>query len=516
MRVLLSFILAASLSDWSVADYRDWCELDELIERIGEDAVPTGDGVICAQIEAPADGNYIPDESMIDFSDNFIWKRSGSSGPSSHATNVARKFYGNEQSLAPDVWLVNCWEVNDWLQNGFLRVAQGSSNPPDYQGLGIIKVWNHSWVGTFNNINTDQDALRRVDWVVETDQNSPTVCVGVNNGNQTQALLSYAWNVISVGRRDGAHAWSDVPDPYEGAGRMNPVITGTLYTTSEATPTVSATAAMLIETARDINEDLGEASETIKAVMLAAASHEPASSNDPEWTNQAIESGPDRGWTNRPLDETFGAGHLDVNRAHQILTAGRTPAAIGSDSPPLATTHGWDLSPVPAGADMTWLFVLPDGASELSIIATWNRQVSTNLSGWTVADMDLELLAYDNGVETPLLGDDLAFGRGNVLSVSAVDNVEHLYLGDLMPGTYVLRCSRHDGGSSPADVAVAWWSSDEVGGLFGDFDGDGLVTVNDLLQLIAAFGPCEDCIEDLDGDGNVGVNDLLALLGAWS
>jgi len=171
---------------------------------------------------------------------------------------------------------------------------------------------------------------------------------------------------------------------------------------------------------------------------------------------------------------------------------------------------------VPAGADMTWQLVLPDGATELSIIATWNRQVSGNLTNWSVADLDLELLAYDNGVETPLIGDDLAFGYGNVASVSAVDNIEHLYLGDLMPGTYLLRCRRHDAGTNPVDVGVAWWSSDEVGGLFGDFDGDGLVTVNDLLQLIAAFGPCAECDEDLNGDGQVGVNDLLALLQAWT
>jgi hypothetical protein len=516
MRTIAATLMALGVTAMANADYRDWCEWDELIERIGVEAVPTGDGVICAQIEVESAGNYVADVDDPDFDDNFLWKRSGGSGTSSHATTIGKKFYGQSQSLAPDIWLVNCWEVNHWLQGGFLKVGQGSSNPPAYEGLGTIKVWNHSWIGSFGSVGNDHDALRRVDWVVENDPNSPTVCVGINNGDETQALLSYAWNVISVGRRDGAHAWSDVPEPYEGAGRMSPLITGTLFTTSEATPTVSATAAMLVEVARDMDEDLGQASETIKAVLLAAASHEPTGAGDPDWSNGAIDSGPDRGWTDRPLDDIYGAGHLDVNRAHQILTGGRTPAAIGSDSPPLATTHGWDLSSVSVGNDMTWQFVLPDGALELSIIATWNRHVTSNFSSWTIADIDLELLAYDNGVEVPLLGDDLAFGSGNVVSVSALDNVEHLFLRDLVPGTYLLRATRHDGASTAADVAVAWWSSDEVGGVFGDFDGDGLVTVNDLLQLIAAFGNCEDCVEDLNGDGVVDVNDLLALLGVWS
>jgi len=48
-----------------------------------------------------------------------------------------------------------------------------------------------------------------------------------------------------------------------------------------------------------------------------------------------------------------------------------------------------------------------------------------------------------------------------------------------------------------------------------DFDGDGMVGTTDLLQLLAAWGPCAGCVEDLDGDGMVGTTDLLQLLAAW-
>jgi hypothetical protein len=49
----------------------------------------------------------------------------------------------------------------------------------------------------------------------------------------------------------------------------------------------------------------------------------------------------------------------------------------------------------------------------------------------------------------------------------------------------------------------------------GDLDGDGRVGINDLLILLASWGPCPACPADLDGDGLVGINDLLILLAAW-
>ncbi len=49
-----------------------------------------------------------------------------------------------------------------------------------------------------------------------------------------------------------------------------------------------------------------------------------------------------------------------------------------------------------------------------------------------------------------------------------------------------------------------------------DINGDGVVDVLDLLQLLSAWGPCPDCPEDLNGDGVVDVLDLLILLSEWS
>jgi hypothetical protein len=49
----------------------------------------------------------------------------------------------------------------------------------------------------------------------------------------------------------------------------------------------------------------------------------------------------------------------------------------------------------------------------------------------------------------------------------------------------------------------------------GDLDGDADVDFDDLLRVLAAWGPCGDCPEDLTGDDFVGFDDLLRLLADW-
>lgn len=52
----------------------------------------------------------------------------------------------------------------------------------------------------------------------------------------------------------------------------------------------------------------------------------------------------------------------------------------------------------------------------------------------------------------------------------------------------------------------------------GDVDGDGDVDFNDLVSLLAAWGPCPKgaCPADFDDDGQVAFSDLLALLANWT
>jgi len=63
-----------------------------------------------------------------------------------------------------------------------------------------------------------------------------------------------------------------------------------------------------------------------------------------------------------------------------------------------------------------------------------------------------------------------------------------------------------DGGNTFDDKCVA---------CVEDVNGDGTVGVNDVLIVIAAWGPCKGCSADIDASGVVDVSDLLAVIAAW-
>jgi len=58
---------------------------------------------------------------------------------------------------------------------------------------------------------------------------------------------------------------------------------------------------------------------------------------------------------------------------------------------------------------------------------------------------------------------------------------------------------------------VDWGASDCP----SDLNGDGVIGINDVLQLISEWGCQSGCAGDLDSDGIVGINDLLVLISAW-
>ena len=48
-----------------------------------------------------------------------------------------------------------------------------------------------------------------------------------------------------------------------------------------------------------------------------------------------------------------------------------------------------------------------------------------------------------------------------------------------------------------------------------DLNNDGLISVADILELLADFGCTSDCDADLNGDGATNVNDILQILAAF-
>ena len=107
---------------------------------------------------------------------------------------------------------------------------------------------------------------------------------------------------------------------------------------------------------------------------------------------------------------------------------------------------------------------LPDFADEAVFTATWHRQVDTPFGAGTqfVADFDLHLWRVDdNNNLVSLVGDAGLpyFEGGNVVSRSAIDNVEHLYVTGLQAGDYMLEVRRTDQlfGFQEYDVALSWF-----------------------------------------------------------
>ena len=493
------------------ADVLDDIGHTDLIERLGASA-PTGSGVVVGQVEVP-DPGYGPLQSDPEFSGiNFI-ERSGVAGSSSHATTVATRFYGETLSPAPGIGTVVLWDVNDFVTNGYLRVGQSSSPPVPPSGL---KIFNHSWIGSFGSTANDNNAVRRADWAANTFRT--LWILGTNNGvsNANQPLMSGMYHGISVGLVNGNHASDDTASNLDGPGRMRPQLVAPGDATSWAAPLVGACGALLVETAA-VEPDLASNSAStqpyvLKSVLLAGAVR------NETWTNNPQGSGAQRGATSRPLDEVFGAGVLNIDRSHRILTGLESDGS--AEVPATDTVVGpcWDFELFTSGEIHWHRFSLDEPAEEVGIALTWHRTVSSNFSTSTVANLDLELFALDRkGNPTSLVGAGTAvFGSGNVLGDSVVDNVELLHLRDLAAGDYAVRIMRVDDEAVSARAAIAFWipeAGDEP--LVGDLNGDGLVNGADFGILLAAFGS-SDPEADLDGSGMVGGGDIGVLLANWT
>ena len=48
-----------------------------------------------------------------------------------------------------------------------------------------------------------------------------------------------------------------------------------------------------------------------------------------------------------------------------------------------------------------------------------------------------------------------------------------------------------------------------------DINGDGVVSVSDILILIEQWGSCGGCTGDINSDGTVDISDLLEIVAAW-
>lgn len=450
--LLLSWHIAPAIARAdAINDIQAAIGFNALQSRLGA-AMPTGAGVAVAQIET-GQPSFLPNTTHAELTGKNYLAQTGGGTVSSHATTVARLFYGS-RSLAPGVPTVNLYEADDWLHGGLLR-----SETPDAPLTAQGRVLNNSWVisrdsDPGNDAAEDAaaiDSARRLDLLVQRD--GAIAVVGVNNGvNSTiPLLLANSYNSIAVGLSSGGssaggttldtigRAKPDIvaPGPFPGSGSL---------TVSRATATVSAAAALLLQTAG--NNAAAARPETIKAVLLSGATKE-----EFDLTGATIATLDD--WsrtTTRPLDLRYGAGELNIDHSQRILAAG--PQAPGSGQLDVAT--GWNLAQ--AGSPQQYFFRVPQGATtnSLSVTAAWNRRIdfqpgqggNATLTP-SLANVDLRL--YAAGVSA----DKQSFVvQGGPLdsSLSTIDNVEHIYQRNLTPGLYAIEVSSNQA----VDAAVAW------------------------------------------------------------
>ena len=512
--LMASGCVAAVIAGTVVAD----SGLQDLIDRVGEGNQPTGAGVVVGQVEAQPtnNDNYVADENDPDVSqEGRQWiLESGPSGPLGHATDVGGRFYGM-QGLAQGVMTIHGWAVNNWLFEGSLRMTEVGIEPdtvPD--GLKVI---NHSWVGSFTTDAQSNEALRRADFQAARDDVLMVAGASVPSIEGFPDMLGPMFNGIMVGMTSGEHTTGDISDGLDGEGRMTPDIVADGSSTSYSTPIVSGAAAILVEAARaegarrEANPN-AERAEVIKAALMAGARRDAA------WTNNPADAGLDRGVTARPLDEVFGAGELDVNIAHLILTAGEQDGAASEPVSDNIAHEGWDLVTLTPSSNRFYRFSIDSAATEVSILVAWNRWVDSTMAFWELPDFNLELFQVDGDENLiPLTGNFGlgVFDSGNVVSDSKVDNVELLHVRDLEPGEYVIQLSRDDLLPTPffTDAAIAWCIPDPP--CLGDVNDDSSVDLTDLLEVIGNWGSDGSGGGDVNNDDSVDLTDLLEVIGNW-
>lgn len=416
-----------------------WSEIgySSLAARLG-DAVPKGENVWMAQVEASESGKGKPPQFRPDLKEVFDGDRPGfvmnvsggnTSPVSGHATGTAQYLFG-KYSMAKGVLRVDAIHaetefVQNWL--GFpSRKPRTDSELP--------KISSHSYVDS----TPMPMMVRRLDHLIAETGHIAVVAVGKNEqGGPVEPIFGSNYNAITVGltstkcgsglTRDG----DDVPQ------RTKPDIVVPADTTSMATPIVASAAALLVQTAGE--DKVASKPITIKAALMAGANKTfPSLDLVAGWKT-------DRKQDN-PLHPKFGAGQLDINTSHRILTGGRKKPGTAIES---KTLDGWGVESIEAnGAPHTFIIDVPDeqSAATVSVALTWNRRFVDPDFTPVVPQFDLTFGPVDASGE---------FDKVLDRSRSRQDNVELIwYVGNLPPGKYGLRVTNN--GEHNSDYAIAW------------------------------------------------------------
>jgi hypothetical protein len=469
---------------------------DRLAEELGEE-VPTGASVSVCQVESKSGSAWMPNIALSEFGGKTISSESGDSEVTNHATTVGKYFYGNASSLSPGITDIAVFESNNWMQGGmiqFLQFSLPASSP--------YRITNHSWVASASDTG---DLLRRVDWLIDTDESIQVA--GVNNGSTINEILADSFNCIAVGRTDGGHASGTLAiDVIYTAKRTNPDIVVPTTATSYAAPVVSSAVALLVETGHELSflstdsvekqtqNRMGyiifnaERTEVIKAALMAGADRYTRNSEHGQITDYREKA---TYQSTNGLDHRYGAGQLNINNSYGIISAGEQNSLEDSFGEGGAIgTNGFDYDPHFGGSNgsnetASYTFTANDTDRLFSATLVWNLKNVAPYSFWYYIETslyDLELILYDRTDGNTVI--DLSNGdKDNTETVIATLTPGHEYMIQVLPG---------QGQSSfDWDYALAWQ-------MRADIDGDRVP--DDLDDFPDNCDECADVDEDCMGD----------------
>jgi hypothetical protein len=440
---LLGFAASVAASPAFGQGYFSTIGYTDLQNRLGIANTPNGAGVPVAQIEAPeGPGIYAANPSNADGRPGFTMTFNGTTTVpgsfSGHANGVAGVFWANG-SMGSGITNVDAWDANAWINTTLLE--SGTNLPPSTY---LPKVSNHSYIAEIDPPGTPNgffqaDAERillRSDYLVDRARHIMVVGAGNNGSTTPSALFGSGYNSIAVGRADGGGGQGITS--IAGAGRVKPDLVAPIGSVSNATPVVAAAAALLVQTAGSTT--FADRPQTIKAVLMAGA-------RKSDFDSAA--GGPWSQTTTRPLDARFGAGMVNVNNSHQILTAGRQAASSSS----VVAQTGWDFNTIVTSvptAERRYFFDVQSSTFDqtFSAVLSWHREFQDgNADQFSFADLNLRL--YSSNDTFDLVGTPL------IESLSPVDNVEHLWLANgLAVGRYAIVVDAN--GSAVTEYAIAW------------------------------------------------------------
>lgn len=410
-----------------------------LERRLGSHA-PRGEGVVVLLCEAPDNGGWMPERAAGALRGVRIESIGGASGPSGHATMAASAVVAMAPSISAILACSSQWFIDEFLRGG--RDEPPRSLP---RQVGVLCF---PWVGSAGP--GDRGLLQRLDLVL-----ADGVGFAVAGQRPGSRLLASAYNAISAGSEGSQSRGTD--DSLDGPGRCKPEIVGP-DAASRVTAWVAGAAAVLLDAAGSLPSlrEVPQArrNETIRAALLAGAARSAAWSNLPGESRDRLADA-----TSVPLDRDLGAGRLDLNRAHLVLTGGYHPSSDGD--PPEVAARGWSFVPESSSSTRSWRIDLPQGAAELAVVACWNRTFRPGGLEWSLADFDLSIRRV--GDESPEGGASGAIAEsGNLASLSRVDNVEMILLRGVRAGRYEFTLARREGPAAAA--AVAWLASGPMRG----------------------------------------------------